>query len=199
MSVTVDQEPLAAEALGLETVGAVLAHLQRDNRLVVNLLIDGQKPDLAGISQLRQSSVHGRSLFIETARPTQMALEVIHEVELQLQNADHFKNEAADLLQRNQVSKAMEKLGVCFTTWQAAQESIVKTAQLLRINLESLAVNGRSLSEILSEFTQQLKQIKETLIDRDFVLLSDILLYETTEFTQKWTSVLGAMRKVIEN
>jgi hypothetical protein len=199
MSVTVDQEPLAAEELGLQTVGEVLAHLQRDDRLVVNLLIDGKRPDLSGMSQIRKSSVLGRTLFIETARPKEMALEVMDEVEKQLLNADGFKSDAADLLQRNQVTKAMEKLGVCFTTWQAAQESVVKMGQLLRIDLGSLVVEGQSLAEIMSEFTAQLRQIKETLVDRDFVLLSDILLYETTESSRKWGAVLEAMRAVIGN
>ena len=197
MSVTVDQEPLAAEELGLATVGEVLAHLQRDDRLVVNLLIDGERPDLSGMSQIRKSSVLGRTLFIETARPKQVALDVMDEVETQLRNADEFKSEAADLLQRNQVAKAMEKLGVCFTTWQVAQESVVKTGQLLRIDLGALVVEGQSLMEIMSEFTGQLRQIKETLVDRDFVLLSDILLYETTESSRKWGAVLEAMRAVI--
>jgi hypothetical protein len=197
MSVTVDQEPLAAEALGLQTVGAVLAHLQRDNRLVVNLLIDGQQPDLSVMGQVRQSSVLGRTLFIETAQPRQMALEVLDEVELQLADADQFKTEAADLLQQNQVAKAMEKLGVCFTTWQSAQESVLKTGQLLRIDLEEIRVDGSSLVEIMGQFTDQLRQIKETLIDRDFVLLSDILLYETTEASRRWSAVLDAMRAVI--
>ena len=197
MSVTVDQEPLAAEELGLATVGEVLAHLQRDDRLVVNLLIDGQRPDLSGMSQIRKSLVLGRTLFIETARPKQVALDVMDEVETQLRNADEFKSEAADLLQRNQVAKAMEKLGVCFTTWQVAQESVVKTGQLLRIDLGTLVVEGQSLMEIMSEFTGQLRQIKETLVDRDFVLLSDILLYETTESSRKWGAVLEAMRAVI--
>ena len=199
MSVTVDQEPLAAEELGLATVGEVLAHLQRDDRLVVNLLIDGQRPDLSGMSQIRKSLVLGRTLFIETARPKQVALDVMDEVETQLRNADEFKSEAADLLQRNQVAKAMEKLGVCFTTWQVAQESVVKTGQLLRIDLGTLVVEGQSLMEIMSEFTGQLRQIKETLVDRDFVLLSDILLYETTESSRKWGAVLEAMRAVIGN
>jgi hypothetical protein len=197
MSVTVDQEPLAAEALGLQTVGAVLAHLQRDDRLVVNLLIDGRQPDLSFMPQIRQSSVLGRTLFIETAHPKQMALDVLDEVEMQLKHADQFKSEAADLLQRNQVAKAMEKLGVCFTTWQAAQESVLKTGQLLRIDLGKLRVEGQSLVEILAEFTGQLRQIKETLMDRDFVLLSDILLYETNESSKRWEAVLSAMRRVI--
>jgi len=197
MSVTVDQEPLAAEALGLQTVGQVLAHLQRDDRLVVNLLIDGEQPDLSRMGTLRGSAVRGRTLYIETVHPGEMALEVLDEVEAQLSDADAFKSEAADLLQQNQVAKAMEKLGLCFTTWQTAQESVLKVGQLLRLDLTGLTANGETLIDILGEFTQQLKQIKDTLVDRDFVLLSDLLLYETTQTNQKWSSVLGALRAVI--
>src|SRR5437773_6829111 len=46
MPVTVDHQPLSTETLGLQTVGQVLAHLQQQDRLVVNVLIDGQEPDL---------------------------------------------------------------------------------------------------------------------------------------------------------
>src|SRR4051812_5886112 len=165
MSVTVDQEPLAAEALGLRTVGQVLAHLQRDDRLVVNLLIDGEQPDLSRMGALRQSTVNGRTLYIETAHPREMALEALDEVEEQLANAEQFKNDAADLLQRNQVAKAMEKLGLCFTTWQSAQESVLKVGQLLRIDLGTMSTgDGHSLIEVLEEFTLQLRQIKDTLV-----------------------------------
>ena len=55
MSVVVDQKPLEAEHMGLKTVGQVLAHLQRDNRLVVHVLIDGQEPDLERMSAVRAS------------------------------------------------------------------------------------------------------------------------------------------------
>ena len=47
MSVTVDDELLPADEMGLQTVGQVLAHLQKENRLVVQVLIDGHEPDLA--------------------------------------------------------------------------------------------------------------------------------------------------------
>ncbi len=141
-------------------MGEVLAHLQRDDRLVVNLLIDGQQPDLSVMSQLRKSPVLGRTLFIETARPRDMALEVMDEVEMQLRNADQFKSDAADLLQKNQVAKAMEKLGVCFTTWQAAQESVVKTGQLLRIDLSALIIEGQSLVEIMGNLRGSCGRLK---------------------------------------
>ena len=53
MSVTIDHEMLAVESLGLNTVGQVLSHVSRGNRLVVNLLIDGAQPDLALIGEIR--------------------------------------------------------------------------------------------------------------------------------------------------
>src|SRR4051795_9285594 len=91
MSVMVDHERLEVESLGLRTVGQVLSHLQKDNRLVVNLLIDGREPDLDHLPQVRQSPVTGHTLFIETAEPREMALEVITEVESQLREADRLK------------------------------------------------------------------------------------------------------------
>lgn len=193
MSVTVDHEPLPIEAMGLKTVGQVLSHLQSEDRLVVNLLIDGQQPDLAEIQGIRKSLVVGRTVFIETAKPNEMAAEVLDDVRGQLEEAEKFKTEAADLLQQNQVVRAMEKLGVYFATWQSAQESVIKTSQLLRIDLETLTVQNRSIAEILADFTRQLREIKRTLVDRDFVLLTDLLLYETTETHQRWLAVLEAI------
>ena len=198
-SVTVDHEPLATEPLGLRTVGQVLSHLQRDNRLVVNLLIDGEEPDLDRMGEVKRSILEGHTLFIETAEPREMAMDVLAQVEHQLGEADRLKTEAVQLLQRNGgVVKAMEKLSGCFSTWQHAQESVLKTAQLLRIDLAKVTVGGvRSLRDLLGEFTEQLKQIRAALENRDFVALGDILAYETVETSNQWRLALGAIREVI--
>ena len=195
-SVTVDQRPLPAEELGLQTVGQVLAHLQKDNRLVVHVLIDGEEPDLARLPALKQRPLKGHTIYIETAEPKKMALEVLEEVENQLGEADRLKNEAADLLERNQQPKALEKLSGCFSTWQHAQESVLKTAQLLRIDLAKVQVEGRPLREQLEEFTGTLKQIRTSLENRDFVALTDILRYETAQTSEKWRAALQSMRAV---
>src|SRR6476620_8797328 len=98
MPVTVDHQPLQAENLGLTTVGQVLAHLQRQDRLVVNVLIDGQEPDLNQLGSIKQSAINGRTVFIETAEPREMALDVLDEVEQQLNEADRLKSDAVNLL-----------------------------------------------------------------------------------------------------
>jgi hypothetical protein len=198
MSVTVDHERLEVERLGLRTVGQVLSHLQKDNRLVVNLLIDGQQPDLDRIGAVRQSPLADHTLFIETAEPREMALEVLDEVENQLKEADRLKGEAVDLLQRSGASGAMGKLSGCFSTWHNAHESVVKTAQLLRLNLAEVCVNGSTLAEFLADFTGQLREIKHALENRDFVTVGDVLSYEMTQTTMQWRSALGAVRGLIQ-
>ena len=198
MSVTVDHENLEVESLGLSTVGQVLSHLQRDNRLVVNLLIDGREPDLDCLPQVRQAPVIGHTLFIETAEPREMALEVISEVESQLREADRLKGEAVDLLQKpGGAVKAMERLSGCFSTWQNAQDAVVKIAKLLRLDLDAVRVEDGSLSDLVGEFSAQLRQIRQALESRDFVALGDVLSYEMTESSTQWRAALSAVRDII--
>ena len=197
MSVTVDHELFDAEVIGLRTVGQVLSHLQRDNRLVTNLLIDGEEPDLSLMGTLRRKPLGDHTLYIETTDPRDMALEVLDEVEQQLREADRLKADAIELLHRNAVERALQKLSGCFSTWQHAQESVLKTAQLLRIDLELIKTEGRSLKEMVHEFTVQLRNIKSALENRDYVHLCDILTYEATETNNRWRLALTAMRDAI--
>jgi hypothetical protein len=199
MSVTVDHEPLAAEQMGLQTVGQVLAHVQREKRLVTTLLIDGEEPDLDRIGVIRQAQLRGHTLFIETADPVGMALDALTEVEEQLRETDRLRSEAVDALQRGQASRAMERLSGCFSTWQNAQESVLKVAQLLRIDLEPLHVSGRPLLDLLGQFTLQLRQIKTALEHRDFVTLCDILAYEANQTSEQWMEALSSLREAIES
>jgi hypothetical protein len=198
MPVTVDHEPMKTDELGLRTVGQVLSHLKKANRLVVNVVIDGQAPDLNRMADLRQRIVGEHTIFIETAEPKTMALEILQQVEAQLGLADQLKSEATELLRKNQNVKALEKLSGCFATWQNAQQSLLGTAQLLKIDLDEIFVSNRKLSDVLGDVTDQLKQIKSALENRDFVSLSDLLIYETTQTTSQWQEAVVALRQQIQ-
>ena len=197
MSVTIDHETLLTENLGLTTIGQVLSHVHTRNRLVVNLLIDGEEPDLDRMGDVKRSPLNGHTLFIETAEPRQMALDVLDEVEQQLDEADRLKGEAVDLLQRNAAVRAMERLSGCFSTWHHAQESLLKTAQLLRIDLTRITVAGRTLADVVGAFIGQLREVKQAMEDRDFVTLADVLTYEMTQTSRQWREAIGAMKGVI--
>jgi len=197
VAVTVDREPFAVKDLGLCTVGQVLSHLQRMNRLVVQVLIDGQEPPPGEMAAMRRTALDGHSVFIETADPRALAMQVLDEVAAQIEQAGPLKDQAAELLQKNQLAKAMEKLGGCLRSWQTAQESIEKTAELLRLDPGVICVEGRALQDMLTEFAAKLRAIKGALEQRDFVLLSDVLLYETADTQRQWLAAVGAMRSMV--
>lgn len=197
MPVTVDHSPLLAEELGLRTVGQVLAHLQREKRIIVHVLIDGLEPDLRRLGDVRKSSLNDHQIFIETADPREMAMDILKQVESQLSEADRIKTEAAKLLQTNQNVRAMEKLSGCLTTWQHAQESLLGTARLLKIDLDHIVVGGRPLTELVAQFAEQLKQIRSALENRDFVSLGDVLIYETEKTNINWRQALETLRNAI--
>ena len=197
MSVIVDRQPLPADDLGLKTVGQVLAHVRRGNRLIVHLLIDGQEPDARRFKAFKKSPLAGHTLFIETIDPRQMAHQVLDEVEAQLSEADRLKSESATLLQRNQVAPAIEKLGGCFSAWQHVQESVLKVAELRRIDPQTIKVNGRAFPELLADFTASLRQIRTALDDRNFAVLTDILAHKMSRAVEQWREALRFFRGAI--
>jgi len=197
MSVTVDRQPLAAQQMGLQTLGQLLAHLHAENRLVVHVLVDGQEPDLSQMPAVRKIPLDRHTLFIETADPRDLALQALAEVEAQLDDADRLRAEAGDLILAGQHQPAMSKLSGCFATWQSVPESVLKTGQLLRVDLNELRVDGRPLTEGVNLFAEQLHHIKDALETRDFVRLNDILTYEAPETTAHWRAAIHALRGTI--
>src|SRR3954466_11111319 len=197
MAVMVDDKPLATEQLGLQTVGQLLAHIQKENRLVVHLLIDGEEPAAGRLPSLRGTSLAGHTLYIETAEPRRMAMDVLSEIESHLKETDQLRHECVEMLRANNTLKGLEKLRGCFSSWQHAQESVLKTAQLLRIDLGRIVVDGKPFTDVLKSFSGQLKLIRTSLENRDFVSLIDTLVYETAETSDNWRAAIRSMRSVI--
>src|SRR5437764_13384283 len=150
------------------------------------------------MGSVRKIPLDQHTLFIETADPRDLAVQALSEVDAQLEEADQIRQDASDLIAQNQNQKAMEKLSRCFTMWQNAQESVLKTAQLLRLDLANVRVADRPLTQMIAEFADQLRQIKSALQNRDFVLLNDILTYEAEESTSRWRVADQSLRSLIK-
>ena len=198
MSVTVDDEPLAAETLGLATVGQVLTHLRARNRLVVHVMIDGREPDFAQMESLRAQPVGERTVYIETVEPQRIAAEVFEQVERSLDEADALREPIVESIRAGDPVTAMKKLGTCFTTWGHAQSSIEQVAKLLRIDLDRIDVDQTTLAAWLATFAGQLNEIRGALENRDYPLLADLLTYETQDANDQWRAAIDAIRKTLD-
>lgn len=198
MSVTVDDQPLPAESLGLTTVGQVLSYLRAKKRLVVHMMIDGQEPDFAKLEALYAQPVNRNALFIETADPKEIADDVFNQVESLLADSESLREQAVSHLQAGEHAEALKKLGTCFVTWNHTQESVQKVSRLLNIDLQTVRLEDQTLQQWLQAFAQQLTDIRAALESRDYVMLSDILAYEAHETSNRWREALDAMRSSMD-
>jgi hypothetical protein len=181
------------------TIGEVLARLQKQNRLVVHLLIDGEEPDFQTAGNWRGASTANHTVFVETTEPQTMARDVLEEVEHFITAADDLGRAAAGHLQAGQHNKAMEGLSACFKRWHHVQEAVLKTSQLLRMDLNRVLLeDGRPLSNFLGIFGVQLRSIRDALEMRDYVTLADVLSYELPESVETWKNAINAIRAAIE-
>jgi hypothetical protein len=146
---------------------------------------------------MKKFPLMGHTVLIETADPRDMARQFLDEVDAQLTEADRLKSESARLLSNNQYAPAMEKLGGCFKTWQHAQESLIKTAQLLRIDPQRIKVGGRALTDLLSDFTTHLRLMRTALDGRDFNALADLLAHKMSRAVEQWRDAVRSFRGVI--
>ncbi len=197
MSVTVDDQPLAAESLGLRTLGQVLSHLRSRERLVVHVMIDGREPDLNQLDSLLAEPLDHRALFIETVEPKAIANDIFDQVQSLLLDAESLRAQAVTHLQSGEHADALKKLGSCFTQWNQTQSSVEKVAKLLKVDLGKVRVEQGSLQTWLGTFAQQLTGIRSALESRDYVALSDILAYEAHETSDRWQEAIDAIRTTI--
>ncbi|HRK32414.1 MAG TPA: hypothetical protein PLD59_15220 [Tepidisphaeraceae bacterium] len=199
MPLVIDHQPVSIDQPGSRTVGEVLARLQKQNRLVVHVLIDGEEPDLEQPSVWRAASTHSHTVFVETTDPSAMARDVLDEVEHQIATAESLGCEAASLLQAGQQTKAMENLSACFKRWTHVQEAILKTSQLLRLDLSRVNLpTGDSLTKFFNSFSDQLRSLRTALESRDYVSLTDVLQYELPESATHWRAAVVAVKKSVE-
>ena len=77
------------------------------------------------------------------------------------------------------------------------QESLLKTAQLLRIDPHSIKVHGRAMNELLSEFASHVRQIRTALDGRDFKTLGDLLVHKMGQAVEHWRDAIRSFRGVL--
>ena len=197
MSITVDDEPQDARALGVRTVGELLERFSSRERLVVHVSIDGQCPGLDELDYIKSQPLENKVVYIETTRPQTIAHEVIDESLKLIDEAEKLRSEAVDALHHNKHADAFKKLAICFKNWTWTQESVEKLAQLLRIDLERIQLDDISLTEWLTQFSIQLNEVRESLEARDYSRLGDVLAYEAHDASDRWKQALVDLRSEI--
>lgn len=205
MHIYVDDNPFAISDLSGKTVRDVAQEIRESlapqQRMLVAIFLNGQtQPVPPGqIEPTLDSPVSQyERIDFQSAVPQTLAREVLKQARALVAEATPVCQQAGELLASNQTARAMELLGNCFVVWNQVQESMSRSVQLLGLDLSKIEVKGRPADEVLQQFADQLRQVKEALENRDYVQLSDILQYELQEVAPRWQGLLDQLVQQID-
>ncbi len=204
MEIFVDDQPLAGDlpedATIRQALDLAVARAQADGRIIAEVRRDGVTLDTNDLDNaLSQPARDCARLDFTTGSAADLTSQALMQAKGMLQELDDARNEAVDKLNQGQVSDAMAKLGPFFDSWRQAYEVVLQSAQLLRIDLTAETVEGTPVAEVLGEFAEQLRQLKEALEAQDHVTVADILTYEVDETNRRLTGLIDLVIRLGED
>ena len=167
-------------------------------RVVVEILLDGEKLDPETLAARGGDDMSGHEIRMNTADPARLAVDTLEQVRGRLADAATAQKEAATLLQQDQAQAGYEKVGGSVAAWLQVQQAVLHTAMLLGINLDELAVGGQPAHTVTQRSLEQLESLKRHLKAQDPVSLADSLAYEWPELTDQWFELIDTLIETID-
>lgn len=200
MPVLIDDQPvpLAGQSLR-ELLASANSHLAESGRVVVEVKLDGQ-PVTGDALESDTPTPDQSEVRVYTAEPAALAAGILEQVREQLHAASKMQQEAADLLQEDEASQALELVRGSIDGWLQAQQAVTQTAALLNIDLSLVQVESEDDTVVMrmQELIQRLVELKDLVQANDFVSLADALAYEWPQVTEQWDGAIGAIIREIE-
>lgn len=194
----IDDQPSTLSATSMrELLAAVSESLAPTGRVVVEVRVDGTSitgPELDDDQPTQATS----DIRVYSAKPSDLVVGILEDVRTQLAESSKMQTQAADHLQQDDPSKAMELVKESITAWLQAQQAVGQSAQLLQLDLQTIQVGEHTVIERMTELIASLTELKDIVVANDFVTLADALQYEWPEITERWDGALGAIIKHIE-
>ena len=191
MQILIDEVPCNVDA---GTVGEAIesaSDLARDRgRLIVDVSVDGSRLTEADLESSRRHGETARIIRFTSADPVEIVTHTFQDAEEALADADVLQREAAELLQSDMHTVSMDKLNEAVSIWLSVQEAILKGAQVVGLDLDTVHVDGASVQELIARLNERLTAVRRSLQDRDVIALADTLLYEFPQIVEQWRGLL---------
>ncbi len=199
MQVLLDDIPtdIAAQTVG-EAIDAAADLADGRGRLIVDVSVDGThwtQSELASATSLDGAAAVVR---LTSAEPAQLVAAVFTDAIDSLGDADDLQREAAELLQSDQHTIALDKLEQAISIWQSVQQAIVQGSHLMELDLNEIAVNDTPISVSIQRLGERLRFVRSALEERDQIGLADNLLYEFPEVVDEWRSILTHLEHLVK-
>lgn len=196
MKVWLDQSPCPVDASSsvLEAINTGISLADQAGRMIVDVIVDGSRWSPEQLDAI-DSSAQAAEVHLVSANPRELVRETFAQAEEALLAADALQCEAAQLIQADRASQAMELLRESTELWQAVQGALVNGCDLAQIDLNAVTIDNRPFSALVADLTPLLVAIRVSLQNRDPVGLADTLLYDMPPVVAAWRQLFLQLRE----
>lgn len=203
MNILVDDQPYTLTGAADQTVGElaneVCQNSTRPSCMVVSLTLDGQRIEQAQLGDVLKSPINSfGTLEIQTQSTSALVKATLSQTLTLFDEAAGARTRAADLLNEGEPEPAMHHLQKVFDFWRQIQQTMLVCAEAIGAGLEDLRANDKTLSNIFDDLKRILNDLKEAMLNRDYVLVSDILRYECDGPFDDWKLILQSLEERAE-
>ena len=196
MRVLLDDIPCDVTATTVsQAIEAAAVVANNKGRLIVEVSVDGSQWTEQQLTSPEAQVAIADVVCLTSAEPAEMVGDTFADAAEALADADELQQDAAELLQAGQHRVSMDKLQEAISIWLSVQEAIVKSAQLIGLNLDDVVVNDTPLTASISRLNERLQTIRSALRENDLIGLADTLLYEFPEVVQEWREILDDLQQ----
>ena len=203
MEVFVDEEAYeSAGGSGLtidQLVAEVGTAMPGKPRMVVSLSCDGRPVEEADIESTLARPAHDfQKLELRTQPLAALVRNILAETIDLFHQANQAREQAASLLVEGRTQEAMHQLQSFFALWRQVQDAMVVCARAIGADLDSMDLSGKSPAAVFEAIRKLLNDLKDAMVNHDYVVVGDILQYEFAEPLGDWLTLLTALRQRAE-
>ncbi len=201
MQIFLDSDPFDTSAT---TLGEVMAQV-RDRlsdagaeRIIVEVRLDGRTVPSDELGQHHDAPLNVEELQLITANPRELARQTMLDVAEALIGARQAQAHAAELLRDDEQGPALDHVRTALGVWSQVQESVLHSAQLLGLSLDSVEVDGRTAPELVTQLAELLHLVREQIESADWLGLADTLEYDLAEHAGQWVELIQTLSEQIK-
>jgi hypothetical protein len=168
---------------------AASTHLEGAGRVVVEVQLNGTVLSGEQLQDRAGDSLADAEVRLYTADPNELAIGALEQSREMLADARRLQDEAASLLQQDQVAKAMQEIAAFIAIWQQVLQALLQSAQLTGLNLDEQEHDGQPLVRQTGDLANRLAMLRDLIGSQDMVSLADVLQYEWPEVCDRWDAI----------
>lgn len=174
--------------------------LGRNDRAITSAAADGQAVSHSENTHLLDKGVDEFSLLdVETVNVRQQAAAALAEVRNHLPTLCKALVDVTKNIQAGEVLKGYKSLAACADLLNLIVRVIDEVRALLGIDLALVKVDGDTVSGLLEQVRDILKNARTALDSNDIVTVADLMEYELAPRINRWDVILDKLLEAVRN